>query len=65
MANMCASPDVIKILEGKNDKVKYLVLCASDEDEEIVKASAGALCMVMSESTTCLSKIFEVSSSVS
>lgn len=63
MANMCPSPDIIKILEGKNDKFKYLVLCASDEDEEIVKAAAGALCMVMSESTICLNKIFDVSSS--
>lgn len=60
MANMCASADIIKILEGKNDKFKYLVLCASDEDEEIVKAAAGAMCMVMSESTICLNKIFDV-----
>lgn len=60
MANMCASPDVLKLLEGKNDKFKYLVLCASDEDEEIVKAAAGALCMVMSESPTCVKKIFDV-----
>lgn len=60
MANMCASPDIIKILEGQNDKFKYLFLCASDEDEEIIKAAAGALCMVMSESPKCLMKVFEV-----
>ena len=60
MANMCPSPDVIKILEGENDKVKYLILCASDEDEEIVKAAAGALCIVMSESPICLKKMFNV-----
>ncbi|XP_042221331.1 protein unc-45 homolog B-like [Homarus americanus] len=59
MANMCASPDIIKLLEGKNDKFKYLFLCASDEDEEIIKAAAGALCMVMSESPKCLVKVFE------
>lgn len=59
MANMCASPDVIKILEGKNDKFKYLTLCASDEDEEIVKAAAGAMCMVMAESSICVKKVFE------
>ncbi|KAK8725785.1 hypothetical protein OTU49_010481 [Cherax quadricarinatus] len=59
MANMCASPDIIKMLEGKNDKFKYLFLCASDEDEEIIKAAAGALCMVMSESPKCLVKVFE------
>lgn len=59
MANMCASPDIIKILEGENDKFKYLFLCASDEDEEIIKAAAGALCMVMSESPKCLMKVFQ------
>nr|XP_045617227.1 protein unc-45 homolog B-like [Procambarus clarkii]XP_045617228.1 protein unc-45 homolog B-like [Procambarus clarkii]XP_045617229.1 protein unc-45 homolog B-like [Procambarus clarkii] len=59
MANMCASPDIVKILEGKNDKFKYLFLCTSDEDEEIIKAATGALCMVMSESPKCLVKVFE------
>ncbi|KAK7085106.1 Protein unc-45 A [Halocaridina rubra] len=59
MANMCMSPDIVKILEGKNDKFKYLFLSCSDEDEEIIKASAGALCMVMSESEKCVMKVFE------
>ncbi|RXG56928.1 Protein unc-45-like protein B [Armadillidium vulgare] len=59
MANMCGSPDVVKILEGDNDKLKYLFLASSDEDEEIVKAAAGALCMVLPESNKCCGKIFE------
>lgn len=58
MANMCMSPDVVKILEGENDKVKYLLLSCCDEDEEIIKASSGALCMVMSESEKCAMKVF-------
>lgn len=61
MANLCASPDVVKILEGKNDKFKYLFLCTSDEDVEIIKAACGALCMVMSVSPICLKKVFDVS----
>ena len=61
MANMCCSPDIIKILEGKNDKLKYLFLCTSDEDEEIIKASSGALCMALSESSVLRNKVFEVS----
>ena len=61
MANMCASPDVVKILEGDNDKTKYMFLICSDPDEEIVKASAGALCMVLPESNVCCDKIFHVS----
>jgi len=37
--------------EGKNDKVKYLVLlCGDDEDVEVVKAAAGALAMLTSAS---------------
>lgn len=62
MTNLCASPDVVKILEGKNDKFKYLFLCTSDEDVEIIKAASGALCMVMSVSPICLKKVFDVSS---
>ena len=62
MANLCASPDIIKILEGKNDKFKYLTLCALDEDEdEIVKAASWAMCMVMAESPVCVKKVFDVS----
>ena len=60
MANMCCSPDIVKILEGPNDKFKYLFLCASDEDEQIISAAAGALCMVLSESDKLYNKIFTV-----
>ncbi|MCL4129369.1 UNVERIFIED_CONTAM: hypothetical protein GTU68_051254 [Idotea baltica] len=59
MANMCASPSLVTILEGENDKLKYLFLSCSDEDEEIVKASAGALCMLLPESRKCCDKVFE------
>ena len=60
-ANMCMSPDVVKSLEGKNDKMKYLVLCGADEDLEICKAASGALCMVLGESDKLPPKMFEVS----
>ncbi|KAF2355056.1 UNC-45/Cro1/She4 central domain [Trinorchestia longiramus] len=59
-ANMCMSPDVVKLLEGPNDKMKYLFLCSADEDMEIVKAASGALCMVLGESSKLPHKIFEV-----
>lgn len=57
--NMCMSPDVVKLLEGANDKLKYLVLCSADEDLEIVKASSGALCMVLGQSEKLPNKVFE------
>lgn len=59
MANMCMSPDVLKTLEAKNDKFKYLFLCMADEDEEIIKAASGALCMILPESERCCKKIFD------
>uniref|UniRef100_A0A2P2HWV5 Protein unc-45 homolog B n=1 Tax=Hirondellea gigas TaxID=1518452 RepID=A0A2P2HWV5_9CRUS len=57
--NMCMSPDVVKLLEGKNDKLKYLVLCSADEDLDIVKAASGALCMVLGQSESLNHKFFE------
>ena len=41
--------------------MKYLtLLCADDEDQEIVKAAAGALAMLTSQSKKICAKIFEV-----
>ena len=60
--NLCQSPLMVKRVEGKNDKVKYIVLlCSDDDDMEIVKAASGALAMLTSQSSKCCSKIFEVS----
>ena len=59
-ANMCMSPDVTRLMEGNNDKLKYLVLCSADEDIEIAKASAGALCTVLSQNDKLVHKVFEV-----
>ena len=42
-------------------QVKYMtLLCADDEDQEIVKAAAGALAMLTSQSKKICAKIFEV-----
>lgn len=58
--NLCQSPLMVKRVEGKNDKVKYIVLlCSDDDDMEIVKAASGALAMLTSQSSKCCSKIFE------
>lgn len=61
--NLCTSPLMVKRCEGKNDKVKYTVLlCGDDEDPEIVKAAAGALAMLTSQSVKICKKVFEVRS---
>ena len=60
--NLCVSPLMVKRCEGKNDKVKYVVLlCGDDDDPEIVKAAAGSLAMLTSQSSICCKKVFEVS----
>ncbi len=58
--NLCASPLQVERCEGKNDKVKYVVLlCGDDEDAEVVKAAAGALAMLTSQSDKVCAKVFE------
>ena len=58
--NLCQSPVQIKRCEGNNDKVKYLVLlCGDADDAEVVKAAAGALAMLTSQSNKVCSKVFE------
>jgi len=60
--NLCTSSIQVKRCEGKNDKVKYLVLlCGDDEDSEIVKAAAGSLAMLTSQSTKICKKVFDSS----
>jgi len=58
-ANLCMSPDVVKLLGQKNDKLKYLLLCCADEDLEIVKAAAGGMCIALGASDKLAAKIFE------
>ena len=61
MLNLCQSPVQVERYEGQNDKMKYMVLLMADEDEEIVKAAAGAVAMLTSASTKLCQKIYESS----
>ena len=57
--NLCQSPIQVKRCEANNDKVKYLVLlCGDPDDPEVVKAAAGSLAMLTSQSTKCCEKVF-------
>ncbi len=59
--NLCSSELQVERCEGKNDKVKYVVLlCGDDEDAEVVKAAAGALAMLTSRSNKICQKVFDV-----
>ncbi|XP_044261453.1 protein unc-45 homolog B [Tribolium madens] len=59
MTNMCMSPDVIKTHEGKNDKIKFFVSLAMDEDADTAMAASGALAILTGNSKKCCEKIFE------
>merc|ERR1711874_831645 len=60
--NLCQSEVQVKRCEGNNDRVKYLVLCMGDaEDEEVVKAAAGAVATLTSYSTLLCKKVYDSS----
>merc|ERR1719277_2395783 len=58
--NLCLSPLQVKRCEGNNDKIKYSVLlCGDDLDQNVVKAAAGGLAMLTSNSEKICRKVFE------
>lgn len=62
LTNLTMSPDVVKIYEGKNDRLKYMMMLSSEEDLDTSMAAAGALAILTSESKKCCKKIFELES---
>lgn len=62
MTNMVCSPEVVKLYEGNNDKTKFMFLLCGEEDEETMKAAAGAMAILTANSVICCRKIFEVTS---
>lgn len=62
VTNMCFSPDVVKIYEGPNDKVKMLLALCADEDADTCLAASGALAILTASSTSCCEKIYELKS---
>ncbi|CAG0894401.1 unnamed protein product [Darwinula stevensoni] len=62
ITNLCSCSEVLKYMEGKNDRVKYLLLLSGEQDEEELetgKAAAGALAILTSVSKKCCQKIFD------
>ncbi|XP_018318631.1 protein unc-45 homolog B [Agrilus planipennis] len=57
--NLCMSPDVQKMFEGENDKLKYLILLCQEEDLETVLAASGAIAILTGNSEKCCKKMFE------
>ncbi|KAL1401172.1 hypothetical protein pipiens_000145, partial [Culex pipiens pipiens] len=62
MCNMVQSPDVVKMHEKENDRVKFLALLTMEEDEETALASSGALAYLTAVSEKCCEKMFSPNS---
>lgn len=57
--NLTMSPEVVKIYEGENDKLKFLINLSMDEDLETALAASGALAILTNASQKCCEKFFE------
>lgn len=57
--NLMMSHDVIKIIEGENDKLKMLFLLCEEEDEDTSLAAAGAVAIAVSNSVLCCQKLMK------
>lgn len=62
ICNLVISDEVVKMFEGKNDRVKFLCLLCQEEDEDTASAAAGALAILTSSSKICCEKMFEPNS---
>ncbi|XP_049797929.1 protein unc-45 homolog B [Schistocerca nitens] len=62
MTNMVSSPDVVKMFEGENDRVKFMTLLCGEEDEETAEAAGGALAMLTLASKKVCEKVLKVTS---
>lgn len=59
MTNMTMSPDVVKLYEGENDRLKFVVALMLDADVDTALAASGSVAILTGASEKCCSKIFE------
>ncbi|XP_043202038.1 protein unc-45 homolog B-like isoform X2 [Amphibalanus amphitrite] len=62
ICNLVCTEEYIKMMEGTNDRVKFLVLLVGEEDVDTSQAAAGALAMATSVSPTICKKVLDVAS---
>lgn len=55
--NLMLSHEVIKVIEGDNDRLKMLFLLCEEEDEDTSLAAAGAVAIAVSNSVKCSKKL--------
>ncbi|CAG9770799.1 unnamed protein product [Ceutorhynchus assimilis] len=60
MCNLVQSEDIVKtFFESENDRVKFIVSCCLDEDQDSAMAASGMLAVLTSYSEKCCEKIFD------
>lgn len=60
VCNLVQSEDIIKtFFETENDRIKFLVSCCLDEDQDTTMAASGALAVLTSYSQKCCEKVFD------
>lgn len=57
--NLMMCDEIIKFYEGDNDRVKYLTILASDEDQDTSLAASGALAILTAASEKACAKVFD------
>ncbi|KAJ8888016.1 hypothetical protein PR048_007501, partial [Dryococelus australis] len=62
MTNLALSPEVVRLYESPGDRVKFLVLLCTEEDEETSLAAAGALAVLAAQSKKVCRKVLEPTS---
>ncbi|XP_037078852.1 protein unc-45 homolog B-like [Pollicipes pollicipes] len=62
ICNLVSCEEYVVMMEGDNDRVKFLVLLVGEEDEDTSQAAAGALAIATSLSKKVCHKVLEVSS---
>ncbi|XP_050302471.1 protein unc-45 homolog B [Anthonomus grandis grandis] len=60
MCNLVQSEDVIKVFfESENDRMKFMVSCCLDPDQDTAMAASGALAILTGSSEICCKKVFD------
>ena len=57
ICNLVCTEEYIQMMEGQNDRVKFLVLLVGEEDVDTSQAAAGALAMATSVSPAVCKKV--------
>ncbi|CAH0548699.1 unnamed protein product [Brassicogethes aeneus] len=59
ICNLCMSEDALKMFEGDNDRVKFVISLCMDEDKDTAMAASGMCAILTGASKRCCEKVFD------